>query len=110
MLAFAVIAAGLSLGCRWIAFHPKTFVLKFFPYYDQYYQPSRFTLAFSQFFGLAGHIVFTLGAISSFMSAFLPLRFAGSFFVTVPSIAIAVCIWKKSLRGALQSQQEDKSA
>jgi hypothetical protein len=107
-LVFALIGAGLSLPLRWIAFHPREFVLKCFPYYDQYYQPGRIALDCSKFFGLMGHIIFTSGAISCFISIFLPARFVGYAFV--PSIVIAAFVWTKSLRGVLKSRQEDKSA
>jgi hypothetical protein len=110
MLVFATFAAALSWGCRWVLFHPRKFILKFFPYYDQYYQPGRVSLGQALFLGWFGHLGFTVMAIATLISVFLPLRFAGSFFVTLPSIAISVLIWKTSLRGVRLSQQEDKSA
>ncbi len=109
-LVVAAIAAGLSLGCRWVAFHPREFTLKFFPYYDQYYQPSRVGLEFMKFFGLFGHILFTVGALSILISAFLPLRFTGSALAFLPAVVISVFVWKKSLLGLRDSQEKDKLA
>jgi hypothetical protein len=110
LLAFAVIGAAASWGCRWVLFHPKRFILKFFPYYDEYYKPGRLSQAQALFLGWFGHIGFTIMAIAAAISVFVPSRFALSFFVHIPSIAIAVLIWTKSLRGVSQSQQEDRSA
>jgi hypothetical protein len=107
-LAFTAVYVLLAWGCRWIAFHHKEFVFKCFPFYDPYYQPSKLTLASSKFFGLAGHVLFTLGTVRNLISVCLPARFAD--LAMFPALIIAVFVCKRTLRGMKLSAQKEQQA